>query len=246
MKINFSWRLLGGLPLILRLVAAEPLPLLDIWSAREQVLPFQARQSWVLLAEHGRVLAGAADPGKISLTLPALNDGCTETARLQIDHHEVARIRIWSPRILTGWEADFRSASRRVSAALQENGLLPRSASNHDCAISVVGSAEEAESIAGLSLFFAEKRDFPLSIAAIWTDFHFHRAKNPGCLSVLSTKDGEVIDCQGRLAYLILSRDAAEKNQRGQHQLVILTPDFAFSDLDNIILLNTIIKEHRL
>lgn len=245
MHTNLIRHLLLGLLIALNLAAAEMLPQLELWSGREQVLPFPVRQSWVLLSDHGRKLAGGTAADKLSITLPPLNNACTETAMLVIDNRKTARIRIWPPQILAGLEADCRAADHSVSSALQDNGLQTRSKAGPDCTVTIVSSAEEAESTPGLSLFFAQKRDFPLPIAAVWTDFSCHRAKETGGLGVLFTENQEIIDCRGRLSHIRLSAGKPENNSRMRQQLVIFTPDFDFTAIDNIILLNTIIKEYK-
>ncbi|NLF93769.1 MAG: hypothetical protein GX564_07765 [Oligosphaeraceae bacterium] len=245
MHTNLVRPLLLGLLTALSLAAAEMLPQLELWSGREQVLPFPAGQSWKLLSDHGRELAGGAASDQLRITLPPLNPACTETAMLVIDNRETARIRIWPPQILAGLEADFRTADHNVRNALQDNGLQPRSDAKHACAVSIVSSAEAAEAIPGLSLFFAQKRDFPLSVAAVWTDFSCHRAKKPGCLGVLFADTREIIDCRGRLSYIRLYAGKPENGSRIRPQLVIFTPDFDFTAIDNIILLHTLIKEYK-
>jgi len=238
-------RLLFGLLVAQLLAAAETLPRLNIWSGREQVLHFQARESWVLLAEHGRQLSGQPRAGKISLTLPPLVIGSTETARLLVDGQEVARVTIWSAQILAGLAAVLTGANGAVATALQQNGLLPDQREQTKNSISIVSSTEQATP-PGLSLLFADRRDFPMQIAPIWTDFSFHRAKNPGCLSVLYNEKEQLIDCQGDLSHIVLSEKKPGQDGKIHRRLVVFTPDFAFQDIENIILLKTIIKEHGL
>ncbi len=245
MTHKILWRLLFGLLATQQLAAAEALPGLNIWSGKEQLLPFQARESWALQTEHGRQLSGKQQAGKISLTLPPLIIGSTEAARLLVDGQEVAQVTIWSAQILADLAADLTEANSAVAAALQQNGLHPNQSERTKNSLSVISSTEQATP-PGLSLLFADKRDFPMRIAAIWTDFSFCRAKNPGCLGVLYNEKEQLIDCYGNLSHIVLSEKKPGRDGKTQRRLVVFTPDFEFQDIENIILLKTIIKEHGL
>ena len=67
-----------------------PLPSINVWSGREQSLPFVAKDGWRLEAEHGRLLANEQTTGAVKFTFPALTG--KEQAILFVDGKKVVRL----------------------------------------------------------------------------------------------------------------------------------------------------------
>ena len=142
MDNTLPWRLLLALTALQLLAAADDLPRLNIWSGQDRKLDFQARESWLLLAEHDRRLGGKTTPGQVVVSLPPLVAGSTETAKLIVDGREAARVVIWSPQILAGLDADLADANRAVAEALARQGLKSSRAGTANHAVSVIGAPE--------------------------------------------------------------------------------------------------------
>lgn len=244
MDNTIPWRLLLALAVLPLLAAAVDLPQLNIWSGQDHKLNFQAQESWLLLAEHDRRLDGQAGPGQVIVRLPSLVAGSTEKAKLIVDGQPVARIVIWSPKILAGLEADLADARRTVADALTHQGLLQSKRTKAaDHAVSVVAAPTQARP-EGLSLLFAERHDLPVTIKSRWSDIAFGRSTQPGRLGVIYDDKEQIIYDRGNLTYVVLS----EKNlasHKAKSRLIILTPDFDFQDIDNIVLLKSLIKEYQ-
>ena len=251
MDNTIPWRLLLALTALQLLAAdglpppaaADDLPRLNIWSGQDHELAFQARESWLLLAEHDRRLDGKTTPGQVVVSLPPLVSGSTETATLIIDGRAAARIVIWSPQILAGQDADLADANHTVAEALTRQGLQSRHAGAANYAVSVIASPTQARPV-GLSLLFADRRDLPITIAPQWSDVAFGRAAKPGRLGVIYDGKEQIIHDHGHLAYVVLSEKHLADN-KVKSRLVIMTPDFDFQDIDNVVLLQSLIQEHQ-
>ncbi len=244
MDKTISWWLLLALTILPLLATAEDLPRLNIWSGQDNKLDFQAQESWLLMADHDRRLDGQAVAGQVVVRLPPLVAGSTETAKLIVDGKAVARIAIWSPKILTGLEADLADARSTVADALTRQGLLQSKRTEAaDHAVSVVASPKQARP-KGLSLLFAERRDLPVTIEPRWSDIAFGRSTQPGHLGVIHDDKEQIIYDRGNLAYVVLSeKHLADKKIKSR--LIILTPEFDLQDIDNIVLLKSLIKEYQ-
>ena len=204
-------------------------------------LDFQAQESWLLLAERDRRLDGQAAVSRRSLSLVA---GSTEKAKLIVDGQPVARIVIWSPKILAGLEADLADARRTVADALTGQGLLQSKRTKAaDRAVSVVAAPTQARP-EGLSLLFAERRDLPVAIESRWSDVAFGSSTQPGRLGVIYDDKEQIIYDRGNLTYVVLSEKRLAVH-KAKSRLIILTPDFDFQNIDNIVLLKSLIKEHQ-
>ena len=244
MDNTIPWRLLLALAVLPLLAAAVDLPQLNIWSDQDHKLNFQAQESWLLLAEHDRRLDGQAEPGQVIVRLPPLVAGSTEKAKLIVDGQPVARIVIWSPKILAGLEADLADARRTVADALTRQGLLQSKRTKAaDHAVSVVAVPTQARP-EGLSLLFAERRDLPVTIESRWSDVAFGRSTQPGRLGVIYDDKEQIIYDRGNLTYVVLSEKKLAVH-KAKSRLIILTPDFDFQDIDNIVLLKSLIKEYQ-
>lgn len=223
---------------------AEDLPQLNIWSGQNHKLHFRARESWLLLAEHGRRLDGKAAPGQVVVRLPPLVAGSMETAKLIVDGRAAARIVIWSPQILAGLDADLADANRAVAEALTRQGLTQsRRAGPANHAVCVVAAPAQTRPI-GLNLLFTDRRDLPVTIDPKWSDVAFGQAARPGRLGVVYDDKEKLVHDHGNLVFVALSEKHPADN-KVKSRLVILTPNFDFQDIDNIILLKSLIQEHQ-
>ena len=88
---------------------------------------------------------------------------------------------------------------------------------------------------ARLQLLFPTRSDLPLALPENWREIRMVRAKIPGTLGVLYREKQETVDRTGRASYIEL-RD-------GRRRLIVFSPEFDPARLENIILIQTILKE---
>ena len=214
------------------LLGAEVLPLIDIWSGREQSLAVPEGATWALVAEHGRELFSGSSQGEAAVNLPALAPGAQTSLSLFINGRKEARVRIWSPEILAGLMVKFAEPEGRLTMELRKHGLKTLAAAE----ICVVEGADGDEQ-AAVTLCFPAERDFPVPISADWQEISLHHTKKGGCLSVLYDKREQVADCSGNLGYVRL--------QKEKRRCYLFSPDFDLHSIDNVLLLKTILEEKK-
>lgn len=211
----------------LSIVANEQI---NIWSGREVVLP--GNGVWQLKSEHGRVLLSGN--GEINLNLPALNAGTTLDADLMLNG-ESQKIKIWSPQILENLEAiiDFDDD---ITRKLKSYGLVFNGKKTPNIvfvrALPLEFKDEE------IVLVFTSKWDFPLNIGSTWNEVSLKITKNLGLLGMIIDKREQIIDTNGNGSYLRL--------QKGKSYVYIFSPDFDFDNVDNIILIKTIMEINKI
>ena len=211
---------------------AETLPVIHVWSGREQVLPLPEGSSWVLVAEHGRELFSGNSQGGARVNLPALAPGAQESASFFVNGRKQATVCIWPPEILDGFAAKFTDQEGRLDAELRTHGLKFR----EDAEI-CIGETPDCGDQEALTLCFPERRAFPVPISGLWTEISLHHTKKGGSLSVLYDKREQLADCTGNLGYILL------KEQKRRRYL--FSPDFDFQSIDNILLLKAILEEKK-
>jgi hypothetical protein len=221
-----------GLLVSCAVLHAEGLPVIHVWSGREQALPVPAGASWALVAEHGRELVSGSSQDGARLYLPALQSGARESASLFVNGKKQATVHIWSPEILAGFAAKLTESGERLSAELRKHGLKFR----EDAEICFTETPAD-DNQAALILCFPQRREFPVPIRDHWAEISLHHTKKGGILSVLYDKREQIVDSTGNLGYILLK---AEKRRR-----YLFSPDFDFQSIDNILLLKTILEEKK-
>ena len=205
--------------------AAEPL---DLTTGREVTVPVEVHGSYQLVAANGRVLAAGTADGCPAFYLAALKPGASEQVDLIADNIKQPLV-LHSPRPLAGLKArfDLRPALRRT---LLDAGLSAAG----ECPILFTDTLS-GDGNARLQLLFPTRSDLPLALPENWREIRMVRAKIPGTLGVLYREKQETIDRTGRASYIEL-RD-------GRRRLIVFSPEFDPARLENIILLQTILKE---
>ena len=211
---------------------AEDLPVIHVWSGREQVLPLPEGAAWTLVAEHGRELFSGISQGGARVHLPALQPGTQESVSLFVNGRKQAKVCIWPPQILAGFAARFTDPEGRLAAELRQHGLKFR----EDAEI-CIGETPDCGDQEAHTLCFPERRAFPVPISGYWSEISLHHTKKGGCLSVLYDQREQIADCSGNLGYILLK---AEKRRR-----YLFSPEFDFQAIDNILLLKAIIEEKK-
>lgn len=211
---------------------AEDLPVIHVWSGREQVLPLPEGAAWTLVAEHGRELFSGISQGGARVHLPALQPGTQENVSLFVNGRKQAKVCIWPPQILASFAAKFTDPGGRLAAELRKHGLKFR----EDAEI-CIGETPDCGDQEALTLCFLERRAFPVPISGYWSEISLHHTKKGGCLSVLYDQREQIADCTGTLGYILLK---AEKRRR-----YLFSPEFDFQSIDNILLLKAIIEEKK-
>ena len=205
--------------------AAEPL---DLTTGREVTVPVEVHGSYQLVAANGRVLAAGTADGCPAFYLAALKPGASEQVDLIADNIKQPLV-LHSPRPLAGLKArfDLRPALRRT---LLDAGLSAAG----ECSILFTDTLS-GDGSARLQLLFPTRSDLPLALPENWREIRMVRAKIPGTLGVLYREKQETIDRTGRASYIEL-RD-------GRRRLIVFSPEFDPARLENIILIQTILKE---
>jgi len=214
------------------LSGAELLPVIDIWSGREQSLAVPKACSWALVAEHGRELFSGSSQGEVTVNLPALAPGAQTSLNLFINGRKEARVRIWSPKILVGLTVKFAEPEGRLAMELRKHGLKTLAAAEI-CVVEGVGGDEQAV----VTFCFPDKRDFPMPISGDWQEISLHHTKKGGCLSVLYDEREQVADCRGSLGYVRL--------QKEKRRYYLFSPDFDLYSIDNVLLLKAVLEEKK-
>ena len=205
--------------------AEEPLPL---WSGRDVVMPMTG--SWSVTAAHGRVLR--AGRGEVRFSLPPLTAGAVLDAVLTVDGAS-RPLRLYSPAPLTGLGASYRDDLPPVLAdRFAALGAADRPPEN--AAVRFVTERPE-EIPRGVTVLFADRRDFPLSIPGEWRSVSLLRAGKPGTLSCLLEASRCELDLRGNGNAVVCRREGAV--------LAVLAPDFDADSLEQVLMLRTIMKE---
>ena len=216
--------------------AQEALRTIDIWSGREQSLPFTAQSAWRVEAEHGRVLAKGQARGPVKVSFPALS--AKETAFLLVDGQKVARLAIHPEKLLDGIAADCRQhrdeleqLGVRANPAWEDGAtcfFLPWNA--------LAQALDEPHSDAAKYVVFTEQRDFPLDIGDDWTEITVGLDGKRGKFSLVMDGRERSIDNGGGVAWIAARRNKGER-------ILLLPMDFDLKDVNSILLIKREIEK---
>ncbi len=196
----------------------------DIESGKAQAIPRSG--SWTLLAAHGRVLAQGE--GEVALNLPELETNTRLDAVLAIGERR-SEVRIWSPRQLGGFAADFRGADAlRKKLAARGLGSVERGG---EVKI-MVSDRFEPDCAAPLLLVFPTRREFPFPIGKGYDKVLL--SLGGGKLGLVFDDRTRMIDVNGSGGYVEL--------RAGSRRTVVFSPDFDFEKITNILLLKQLIE----
>ena len=200
---------------------------INLWSGKEQSLPFSAQTEWRIESDHGRVLTsgGAANPIKVSF--PILTG--KETAVLFIDGKKTASIAIYPQKLLDGITGQIncrRDELEALGVKQQTDGFKPCFFIPATPKLSRIGILSYAAKI----VIFTDRRDFPIKIdPADWTDISMGMNKKKGGLSLIMDEREQLIDnTLGGVAWIIARHDIGDK-------VILLPPDFDLQNIDNVL-----------
>ncbi len=194
----------------------------DVWSGQEASL--SGNGTWRLESGHGRILASGV--GEVRFTLPAMTDGTNLDAVLVVNG-EKRKVRVWAPALLNLPKSGIPGLDRRLlSPPPPEEGADVRAVQEFD-----------PENQAGkILLVFPDKRDFPLPLGNGWDRVSWNTARIPGCLALSLDRKEKCADVNGSGAYLELEK----KGKR----VILFSPSFDFSRIENILLIKNLIREN--
>ena len=202
---------------------------INVWSGREQVVPVGGG-SWTLTAAHGRELASG--DGAVTLNLPELNPGCSTDAVLNVDGKQW-NIRIWSPGILPFVIFCDSSKLSRIFHVDLRAIAAPTDAAPAEI-LATDSFPDKIERAQKTILVFPEKRSFPLPLAGDWEEISLLRGDIPGTLGALLDKRDRVADNTGDWSCIVL--------RNGERRVIVFSPGFDFSAVDNILLIRRLLS----
>ena len=210
----------------------KPLPLFNLWSGREQSLPFVAKKGWRVETEHGRLLANGQAPGPVRLSFPPLA-GRTP-ALLLVDGTKRARMMIQPVRLLDGIVAEC-SCHEAELEALGVQVVFPDEDGEASCLFLSLESygrlRRRSDAPASRIVVFTDEDDFPIVVPDEWVEFSVGINKEKGTLGVIMDGRERIVDhSPGGVAWLIaLDREGS--------RTLLLPPEFDLDDVDNILFL---------
>lgn len=222
---------ISGLVLSMAAMALCSGDVLNLFTGKEQLL--EGEGSWQLTAEHGRVLAqGMAENGKIIINLPKTAPGTVLDATLKNQHNTV-KVKLHAPEILPGTVARIDLDGKKITDVLTGYGITdPKNGKEK-----IIFTDALEKCTAETNFLFTGKYDFPLKIGSAWQTISLFRAKIPGSLGVIISKEEQIADINGNAGYLEL-----KNNDR---RVIVLGPDFDPADMENALLIKKIIKKEK-
>ena len=202
---------------------------INVWSGKEQSLPFSAQTEWRIESDHGRFLAGGGTANPINVSFPLLT--AKETAVLFIDGKKTASITIYPQKLLDGITGQIncrRDELEAIGIKQQTNGIRPCFFITATPKFDRIGILSYAAKI----VIFTDRRDFPIKInPADWTEISMGMNKKKGGLSVILDEREQLIDnTPGGVAWIIARHVIGDK-------VILLPPDFDLQNIDNVLFL---------
>jgi hypothetical protein len=200
---------------------------INIWSGKEQSLPFSAHTEWRIESDHGRVLASGGVANPIKVSFPILTG--KETAVLFIDGKKTASIAIYPQKLLDGIAGKIdcrRNELEALGVKKQTNGIKPCFFIPAAPKLSRIGILSYAAKI----VIFTDRRDFPIKIdPADWNEISFGMNKKKGGLSLIMDEREQIIDSTpGGISWIVARHVIGDK-------VILLPPDFDLQNIDNIL-----------
>ena len=200
---------------------------INIWSGKEQSLPFSAQTEWRIESDHGRLLASGGEANPIKVSFPALTG--KETAVLFIDGKKTASIAIYPQKLLDGITGQIdcrRDELEALGVKQQTDGIKPCFFISAPPKLSRIGILSYSHKI----IIFTDKRDFPIKIdPADWNEISFGMNKKKGGLSLIMDEREQIIDSTpGGISWIVARHVIGDK-------VILLPPDFDLQNIDNIL-----------
>ena len=200
---------------------------INIWSGKEQSLPFSAQTEWRIESDHGRLLASGGEANPIRVSFPALTG--KETAVLFIDGKKTASIAIYPQKLLDGITGQIdcrRDELEALGIKQQTDGIKPCFFISAPPKLSRIGILSYSHKI----IIFTDKRDFPIKIdPADWNEISFGMNKKKGGLSLIMDEREQIIDSTpGGISWIVARHVIGDK-------VILLPPDFDLQNIDNIL-----------
>ena len=200
---------------------------MNIWSGKEQSLPFSAQTEWRIESDHGRLLASGGEANPIKVSFPALTG--KETAVLFIDGKKTASIAIYPQKLLDGITGQIdcrRDELEALGVKQQTDGIKPCFFISAPPKLSRIGILSYSHKV----IIFTDKRDFPIKInPADWKEISFGMNKKKGGLSLIMDEREQIIDSTpGGISWIVARHVIGDK-------VILLPPDFDLQNIDNIL-----------
>ncbi|MBR5077786.1 MAG: hypothetical protein IKX30_03500 [Victivallales bacterium] len=200
---------------------------INIWSGKEQSLPFSAQTEWRIESDHGRLLASGGEANPIKVSFPALTG--KETAVLFIDGKKTASIAIYPQKLLDGITGQIdcrRDELEALGIKQQTDGIKPCFFISAPPKLSRIGILSYSHKV----IIFTDKRDFPIKIdPADWNEISFGMNKKKGGLSLIMDEREQIIDSTpGGISWIVARHVIGDK-------VILLPPDFDLQNIDNIL-----------
>ena len=202
---------------------------INIWSGKEQSLPFSAQTEWRIESDHGRLLASGGEANPIKVSFPILTG--KETAVLFIDGKKTASIAIYPQKLLDGITGQIdchRDELEALGVKQHTDGVINCFFKNADSKLDRIGILSYSHKV----IIFTDKRDFPIKIdPADWTEISMGMNKKKSGLSVILDEREQLIDnTPGGVAWIIARHVIGDK-------VILLPPDFDLQNIDNVLFL---------
>ena len=200
---------------------------INIWSGKEQSLPFSAQTEWRIESDHGRLLASGGEANPIKVSFPILTG--KETAVLFIDGKKTASIAIYPQKLLDGITGQIdcrRDELEALGVKQQTDGIKPCFFISAPPKLSRIGILSYSHKV----VIFTDKRDFPIKIdPADWNEISFGMNKKKGGLSLIMDEREQIIDSTpGGISWIVARHVIGDK-------VILLPPDFDLQNIDNIL-----------
>ena len=200
---------------------------INIWSGKEQSLPFSAQTEWRIESDHGRLLASGGEANPIKVSFPILTG--KETAVLFIDGKKTASIAIYPQKLLDGITGQIdchRDELEALGVKQQTDGIKPCFFIPAVPKLSRIGILSYAAKI----VIFTDKRDFPIKITpADWKEISCGMNKKKDGLSLIMDEREQIIDStSGGISWIVARHVIGDK-------VILLPPDFDLQNIDNIL-----------
>lgn len=200
---------------------------INIWSGKEQSLPFSAQTEWHVESDHGRLLASGGEANPIRVSFPILTG--KETAVLFIDGKKTASIAIYPQKLLDGITGQIdchRDELEALGVKQHTDGIINCFFKNADSKLDRIGILSYSHKV----IIFTDKRDFPIKIdPADWKEISCGMNKKKGGLSLIMDEREQIIDStSGGISWIVARHVIGDK-------VILLPPDFDLQNIDNIL-----------
>ncbi|MDD4818519.1 MAG: hypothetical protein PHI85_11195 [Victivallaceae bacterium] len=208
--------------------SADGLPeAVNLWSGR--AVELAGGTQWSLNAAHGRTIANGSGP--VRLDLPPLAPGATVAATLHTDGMEDRAVMIHSPEPLPPLRFAIAGFAEDAAARLVRYGMTPELENTVKIHVAELWPETMPD---GLTLLFPAKFEFPLELDQSWHEITLRRSASAGGTLGIAVKDGVLqLTNDGNFTFALLRKKTVT--------LAVFPPDFAWDDIDAVLLVKSVI-----